>query len=606
MEVIEAHLLSKLEQKLLKFKNCHLTLAARIMVANCLIQSCLWYMLYMWAGDSKFLALLQRKVDLFIWGGRSRVSKAVASLPKSEGGIGLICIADQHRAITGSLMLWVARPDDHPLRAILQQHVRHLSWKRWGLNDLSWLVSPCGQLQGKGSATWNSICRTWCGLKKLIGATKPVNVEEWRSLPLWRPHFNHQQRGNTKHLSKAQQTMCNLGIVNMGDVLDIGGQFFSWEQMANRGLPPNCRGAYLALFNSLVQAPALDSSQDLCEFFVEDRVQRRAWQFLVTPQQKQTGWLPFLDRNTAKRTFRISGDLLIPAPLSFPGPNTIVQRIIVQAPRGKSQLINCGPWNAESAMLGQYKWISGLPLLNSSTATIRRVQNRMAASTHSALKKWEDTLGHRIPDNIWDDTWQPYRSAKESTFLWQVAYRAIATQGWRYPNCPHTDPRTHCTRCDLAQKEDVLHCLWLCPASLVCWRWCEVVLALAAETVVTRIQLQPENVLIAVWLPHGWNVPARLWQILRAVLCWLIWKDRNNCMFTAQRPEPEAVIRKTWHRLSTYIRLEWQSLFRRVKLRQMSRDEAKAAMALMFGYEGILWNLEDFVIQVPPCPPRPP
>lgn len=66
-------MLTKLDQKLHKYRNCHLSLAARILVANSLIQSSLWYLLYMWAGDNKFLALLQKRVDRFIWGGRSRV-----------------------------------------------------------------------------------------------------------------------------------------------------------------------------------------------------------------------------------------------------------------------------------------------------------------------------------------------------------------------------------------------------------------------------------------------------------------------------------------------------------------------------------------------------
>lgn len=41
MERLEFYLLTELEQKLLKFKNCHLALVAQIIVANYLIQSCL-------------------------------------------------------------------------------------------------------------------------------------------------------------------------------------------------------------------------------------------------------------------------------------------------------------------------------------------------------------------------------------------------------------------------------------------------------------------------------------------------------------------------------------------------------------------------------------
>lgn len=221
------------------------------------------------------------------------------------------------------------------------------------------------------------------GAEKFIDPSAPVNNEEWRNLPLWRPHDNHQQGGNTNRLSRAQLRIYELGIGRMDDIMDPRGQFLSWDHMAGRGLPQNCRAAYLALVSSLVQIPELNPSLDLCDLFVENRVQKMVWQFLVPPLHKQTGWLPFLDRTTAQRAFKIAGDLLVPAPLSCPGPQAVLQRIVVQAPRGRSDLIYCGPWNGETTMLAQYKWKSGLPLLNSSTASIRRIQNSTIASPHT-------------------------------------------------------------------------------------------------------------------------------------------------------------------------------------------------------------------------------
>lgn len=212
------------------------------------------------------------------------------------------------------------------------------------------------------------------------------------------------------------------------------------------------------------------------------------------------------------------GDQLLPIPLCVPGPQAHLQRIVVQAPVGHSTLIHCGPWSLQNTLLTQYQWTSGLPLLKSSTATLRRLQNRTTASSHVAFQKWATTLGTGLPDNIWDDTWLSYRSAKENTFLWQLAYRAIATQSWRHPNCSQADPRTHCNRCTLAVKEDILHCVWQCPESSICWCWCETVLARAAATNIHRIQLRPAHVVVAEWLPDEWNVPAKLWQILRAAM----------------------------------------------------------------------------------------
>lgn len=57
------------------------------------------------------------------------------TLPKSEGGLGLLSIAGQYPAI-GNLIRWVAMEDVHLLRAILQGHIQRVSLRRWGTADL--------------------------------------------------------------------------------------------------------------------------------------------------------------------------------------------------------------------------------------------------------------------------------------------------------------------------------------------------------------------------------------------------------------------------------------------------------------------------------------
>lgn len=188
--------------------------------------------------------------------------------------MGLISIADQQRALTGSLMLWVALNDNHPLRTILQSHIRKFSWKCWHTRDLLWLVSPCGHLQGEGFDTWQHICRTWEGLRKHLRGCSPVNVDEWRALPLWRPHQNHHSYIPILRLCRAQQTLRNAGLLHMGDIMNLWGQFLAWDSMANQGLPLSCRNAFQALIASLKPAPDLNPSLDVCELFMEDTEQQ--------------------------------------------------------------------------------------------------------------------------------------------------------------------------------------------------------------------------------------------------------------------------------------------------------------------------------------------
>lgn len=135
MRRLEAVILAKIESKLNKFKPCCLTLAARIVVANGLVMGWLWFLLIMWAGEASFLRKLQKLVDNFVWTGRSLVRIAIVSLPIAEGGLGQICIADQYKALSGSIILWVSLTEQHPLRGILQGHITQVSQQRWGTPD---------------------------------------------------------------------------------------------------------------------------------------------------------------------------------------------------------------------------------------------------------------------------------------------------------------------------------------------------------------------------------------------------------------------------------------------------------------------------------------
>lgn len=91
-ERLEVLLVSKVESIISKYHQLALSFAARILVANCLIMGCIWYLLILWAGEESFLRRLQKMVDRFIWQGRNRVARATTTLDKTEGGLGQIDI----------------------------------------------------------------------------------------------------------------------------------------------------------------------------------------------------------------------------------------------------------------------------------------------------------------------------------------------------------------------------------------------------------------------------------------------------------------------------------------------------------------------------------
>lgn len=180
------------------------------------------------------------------------------------------------------------------------------------------------------------------------------------------------------------------------------------------------------------------------------------------------------------------------------------------------------------------------------------------------MTKWEGNLACSISPAIWQGIWLKYCEANKNLFLWQLAYRVLATQRWRFPTLPANDAATWCTRCDLAVREDISRCIWSCPLSNWCWQW-----GMSMLTAISHnrhnvgglpITLTAAHVFIAHPLPVEWKILAKFWHILRAVSCWQIWKAKNEHYMANDRSGHRRTIRKSWHRFGTYLRKEWRHL----------------------------------------------
>lgn len=143
--LMEAQIQGKVETSIGKLNKRKLSLAGRITAANSLILGTVWYIVTLWAGDLSFLSKLQTKIEIFVWAGRSRVNRNSTTQSKVHGGLGLILIIEQYRAIAGNLMLWVLGPEAHPLKTILCSHLRELQSRNiWGIPDFTWVVTKGG------------------------------------------------------------------------------------------------------------------------------------------------------------------------------------------------------------------------------------------------------------------------------------------------------------------------------------------------------------------------------------------------------------------------------------------------------------------------------
>lgn len=83
-------------------------------------------------------------------------------------------------------------------------------------------------------------------------------------------------------------------------------------------------------------------------------------------------------------------------------------------------------------------------------------------------------------------------------------------------------------------------------------------------------------------------------------------RTQLNAFLLLKVTAPVEVIHQTWHRLGTYLQVEWGQLLTRVRNREMLLAEARDNMSFHFGALGVLWELNELTIQVQPHPPRPP
>lgn len=555
VELIETTVTEKLESRIIKFKARQLTLAARISVANSLLMGCIWYLLTIWAGKRAFLLKLQKIIESFVWAGRSRVK--TVTLPRTDGGLNLMGIEAQYHALSANFMLWIMALGTHPLRTILRGHIAEASLRGWGIQDLSWLFSKCGSVKLTGSPTWLNICKGWAVLKKWLVPGQPANLAGWRALPLWRPHLNHVNPTTVKCSTVARRTLYDRGFVYMEDVMHPNGAFITWEEAQRKGAGNGGEAAFRNLLANLKTQPDLVHPEDKMPVFVKGistAGRPLIWQFTLPAARATEAWLPFLDRNTPERTFRLEGNRLRATNCCIPTAATVLSRVMISSPINGRPKQLLGPW-IDHNPLTQYKWKDGTILLNSSTSQLRSLQSQRATEPHSALRRWVVQLGRPIPEDIWHFTWLSFRSAAENTFLWQILYQIPATQKWRFPGRDRDDPVTWCSRCSLQVPEDTLHCIYGCPPARRCWDWGAYILQIAAHPSNVHFVLQPAHIMLADPLPMAWDLPMQLWHTLRAILCWLIWKDRNGHVSDRERSDSQGVIALAWHRLGLYMQI---------------------------------------------------
>lgn len=408
VDLMENQVLATIDSCLAKLRGKHLALAARITVANGLILSSIWYIMVLWAGDFSFFQIIQRKLEAFVWGGRHRVDRNTLSQSRSRGGLGLISVADQYRAMAGNLMVWVLGPGEHPLRLILRSHIQDLSKRKWGIADLSWIVSKGGSSESSGSPSWKSICKAWGSLKPLLRHAIPRNTEEWRELPLWRPHVHHISESRVKCTTQAQQRLYQAGILTNGDISTEEGHFKLWEDLPVDIEDTAGRRAYEALVANIRPPAPFDPQPGPHRVYYGEEmsaIQGKIWLFDVQQHSVSSSWPNTREAALPISTFQSSRGNIKKIARDCPQQSALLHRVLVRHSQRKgNKRSHFGLWSTERNVLLQSKWSDGSPLLDTTTAQLRTLQGLQRLKPHTASARWERDLGCAIPVQIWQET----------------------------------------------------------------------------------------------------------------------------------------------------------------------------------------------------------
>lgn len=255
----------------------------------------------------------------------------------------------------------------------------------------------------------------------------------------------------------------------------------------------------------------------------------------------------------------------------------------------------------------QYCWRDGKSLFESNTGHLRKLLAAETPELHASILKWPLHLRWQVDiDKLWKSIWAPFRSQKENTFLWQIAYRVIATNGWRFPDLRRSDELTWCTRCTAQTYEDTLHCIWSCPEVSPIWAWIRYFIQFSVPGQHRNITILPTQALLGAPLNFHTHTPSKLWQILRGVACWQIWKSRCTMIFDEIRISLQEVVTKIWFRLKLYLRIEWDSLASKIRSGKITLNKARWTFAHDFGTDPLLYQFSGTQILVSLHPPRMP
>ena len=199
-----APLLLRLRNKLIYWNKEKLSLAGRVVVANSVLLSSIWYIASTWLFSRSIMLKVQRLVRNFIWGNTitehpiAKVAWSVLIQSKQQGGLGLIDPFMQSKALIAKHVVRSLLPGEELWKKLWMRHLHKVKpsvggqWNdslRWFFNsDFPLPKSSVGSLR-----FFNGIFRAWDSLRQALVFLPPKSFHQFMRQPLiWNPLFTDE------------------------------------------------------------------------------------------------------------------------------------------------------------------------------------------------------------------------------------------------------------------------------------------------------------------------------------------------------------------------------------------------------------------------------
>lgn len=209
---VDKFLYDKISKKLLHWSTQKINPTGRVVVANTVLISAMFFFLSIWGGTVNGVKKIKGLVMHYLASGtmqraRVRVSWLQCCQMKEKGGLDLINPED---AMTSLMVKWMVKamePGTSNLHLLLRHRLNKYqpyaggNWKP----SLDFFTLRKHQSH-RGSATWNRVTSAWKKLNPEIIYNRPTNIDEWLCTSLWfcpafsmiGPSFS-KQRANNLH-----------------------------------------------------------------------------------------------------------------------------------------------------------------------------------------------------------------------------------------------------------------------------------------------------------------------------------------------------------------------------------------------------------------------